>query len=80
MALEKIVVLNKLEMNVQNPSLGIIKRVSFMEDGVEISRDHLEFFYDEVNEADLYASESVFIQEAWNHVSSSFVETSGSIS
>ena len=34
MALEKLVVLNKLEINVQNPSIDVVKRVSFMEDGV----------------------------------------------
>ena len=35
--------------------------------------------YDGFNEADLYASESVFIQGVWNNVSSSWAETSGSI-
>ena len=79
MALEKIVVLNKIEINVQNPSLDVVKGVSFMEDGVEISRDHLDTHYDGFNEADLYASESVFIQGVWNNVSSSWAETSGSI-
>ena len=38
MAIEKIVVLNALEINVQNPSMDVVKRISIMEDGVEISR------------------------------------------
>ena len=56
MALEKLVVLNKLEINVQNPSIDVVKRVSFMEDGVEISRRHEDVHYDGFNEAHLIAS------------------------
>jgi len=80
MAIEKVIVLNKLEINVQNPSIDVCKRISFMEDGVEISRQHEDIHYDSFNEADLIASESAFVLEAWNHVSSSWVETSGSVS
>ena len=80
MALEKVVVLNALEINVQNPSIDVVKRISFMEDGVEISRKHEDVHYDSFNEVHLIDSESAFVIEAWNHVSSSWVETSGSIS
>lgn len=80
MAIEKIVVLNALEINVQNPSMDVVKRISIMEDGVEISRRHENIHYDSFNEAHLIASESAFIIDTWNNVSSSWVETSGSIS
>jgi len=80
MAIEKVVVLNALEINVQNPSMDVVKRISFMEDGAEISRKHENIHYDSFNEAHLIASESAFIIETWNHISSSWVETSGSIS
>ena len=79
MALEKIVVLNALEINVQNPSIDVVKRISFMENGIEISRKHEDVHYDSFNEAHLIASESAFVIESWNHVSSSWVESSGSI-
>jgi hypothetical protein len=80
MAIEKEIVLNKLDVNVQNPSMEIVKRVSFIEDGEEINRNHTHTLYQFNNEDHLYASESVFIQSIWTEVSSSFVETSGSIS
>jgi hypothetical protein len=80
MAIEKEIVLNKLDVNVQNPSMEVVKRVSFIEDGEEINRSHTHTFYQFNNEDHLYASESVFIQTIWTDVSSSFVETSGSIS
>ena len=80
MALEKVVVLNALEINVQNPSIDVVKRISFLENGIEISRKHEDIHYDSFNEEHLIASESAFVIEAWNHVSSSWAETSGSIS
>jgi len=80
MAIEKEIVLNKLDVNVQNPSMEVVKRVSFIEDGEEINRSHAHTLYQFNNEDHLYASESVFIQTIWTEVSSSFVETSGSIS
>lgn len=80
MAIEKEIVLNKLEVNVNTPHLEVIKRISFIEDGVEINRNHTSTFYQFDNETHLYASESAFIQTIWSEVSSSFVETSGSIS
>jgi len=80
MAIEKEIVLNKLDINVQNPSIEVVKRVSFIEDGEEINRNHTHALYQFKNEDHLYASESVFIQTIWTEVSSSFVETSGSIS
>ena len=80
MAIEKEIVLNKLDVNVQNPSIEVVKRVSFIEDGEEINRNHTHTMYAFKNEEHLYASESAFIQDIWTQLSSSFVETSGSIS
>lgn len=80
MAIEKEIVLNKLEINVNTPHLEVIKRISFIEDGTEINRNHISTFYQFDNEEHLYVSESTFIQTIWSEVSSSFVETSGSIS
>ena len=79
MAIEKEIVLNKLEINVNTPHIEVVKRVSFVEEGEEISRTHTDFLYTFENEAHLFASESVFIQGIWNDVSSSWIETTGSI-
>jgi hypothetical protein len=79
MAIEKEIVLNKLDVNVQNPSIEVVKRISFIENGEEINRNHTHTFYDSANSEHLIASESLFIQGVWNNLSSSFVETSGSI-
>ena len=80
MAIEKEVVLNKLDVNVQTPHIEVVKRVSFIEDGEEINRNHTHVLYTLDNEEHLYTSESAFIQTIWTEVSSSFSETSGSIS
>ena len=80
MAITKEIVLNKLSINVQTPHIEIVKRVSFIEDGVEINRNHTETIYSLNDEAHIFASESQFVQDVWTQVSSSFVETSGSIS
>ena len=79
MAITKEIVLNKLDINVQNPSIEVVKRISFYEDGEEINRTHNELRYDFLNENILYVSESQFVQDIWTQVSSSFIETSGSI-
>jgi hypothetical protein len=79
MAIEKEIVLNKLEINVNTPHIEVVKRVSFVEAGEEISRTHTDFLYTFENEEHLFASESVFIQSIWNDVSSSWIETTGSI-
>ena len=70
MALEKLVVLNKLEINVQNPSIDVVKRVSFMEDGVELNRTHVSTNYNLKNEH-LIVSESQLVQDIWAMVSGS---------
>lgn len=79
MAITKEVVFNALEINVQNPHIEVIKRISFFEDGEEINRTHQEFRYEFENEQHLYVSESQFVQDIWTQVSSSFIATSGSI-
>lgn len=79
MAIEKEIVLNKLDINVQNPSVEIVKRISFLENGEEINRTHIHALYQFKNEEHLFASESQFVQDIWTEVSRSFVETSGSI-
>lgn len=79
MAIEKEVVLNKLDVNVQNPSVEVVKRISFLENGEEINRIHTHTLYQFKNEEHLFASESVFIQNMWRMVSGSFIEASGSI-
>ena len=79
MAIEKEIVLNKLEINVNTPHIEVVKRVSFVEAGEEISRTHTYFLYTFENEEHLFASESVFIQSILNDVSSSWIETTGSI-
>ena len=78
MAITKEEYLNRIDINVQNPHIEVVKRVSFYEDGVEITREHTETLYSMKNEHEI-ASQSQFIQDIWNHVSSSFVESSGSI-
>ena len=79
MAIVKEIVLNKLDVNVNQPHIEVVKRVSFMENGEELSRNHTHTHYDFLNEADLYASESVFIQSVWENVSGSFISTDGNI-
>jgi hypothetical protein len=79
MAITKEIVLNKLDINVQNPSIEVVKRVSFFEDGEEINRTHNEVRYDFLNESSLYVSESQFVQDTWTFVSASFIESSGSV-
>ena len=79
MAIIKEVVLNKLDINLQNPHIEVVRRISFVEDGVEINRTHNEILYSFKNEEILFASESQFVQDIWTEVSRSFVETSGSI-
>ena len=79
MAIEKQTFLNKLDINVQNPSIEVVKRVSFYDNGEEISRTHSSIVYQFVNEDHLFASESQFVKDTWMMVSSSFVASSGSI-
>jgi hypothetical protein len=79
MAIEKQIFLNKLDINVQNPSIEVVKRVSFYDNGEEMSRTHTSTIYQFVNEEHLFASESQFVKDAWTMVSASFVETSGNI-
>ena len=79
MAIEKEIVLNKLGINIQTPHIEIVKRISFIEDGVEVNRTHTEVIYTFKDEEVLFASESQFVQDIWTQVSASFVATSGSI-
>ena len=79
MAIEKEIVLNKLEINVNTPHIEVVKRVSFVEGGEEISRTHTDFLYTFENEEHLFASESVFIQNMWTDISSSYSSTDGNI-
>ena len=79
MAITKELVLNKLDINVQNPTITVVHRVSFMEDGEEINRTHVETLYSFKNEESLFVSESQLVQDIWTEVSRSFVETAGSI-
>ena len=79
MAIEKQIVLNKLEINVQNPTIEVVKRISFVEDGVELNRTHNNTMYSFKNEEHLFSSESVFIQNVWTMVSASFINSSDSI-
>lgn len=79
MAITKELVLNKLDINVQNPTITVVHRISFMEDGVEINRTHSETLYSFKNEESLFVSESQFVQNIWTEVSRSFAETTGSI-
>ena len=79
MAIEKQIFLNKLDINVQTPTITVVKRVSYYENGEEINRTHTETLYSFKDEEHLFASESQFIQDTWTMVSASFVATSGSI-
>lgn len=79
MAIEKEVFLNKLDINVQNPSITIVKRISYYEDGEEMNRIHTETMYSFKNEESIFTNESEFVQDIWTQVSASFVETSGNI-
>ena len=54
MAITKEIVLNKLDINLQNPSIEVVKRVSFYEDGEEINRTHNEVVYSFKNEEVLF--------------------------
>jgi|SaaInl5LU_22_DNA_1037371.scaffolds.fasta_scaffold45703_3 hypothetical protein len=80
MAITQKIVLNKLDINVQNPSMEVVKRVSFYEGEEELNRTHISIIYSFENEENLYVSESQYIQDTWTFVSASFIETSGSIS
>ena len=79
MAIEKEIVLNKLDINLQTPHIEVVKRISFIEDGEEINRTHTQHVYTFKDEEHLFVSESQFVQGIWTEVSRSFVETSGSI-
>jgi hypothetical protein len=79
MAIESQTILNKLDINLQNPSIEVVKRVSFYQNGEEINRTHTSNYYQFKNEEHLFASESQFIQSIWTDVSASFIATSGSI-
>jgi hypothetical protein len=79
MAIEKEIVLNKLDVNVQNPSVEVVKRISFLENGEEINRIHTHTLYQFKNEEHLFASESQFVQDIWTEVSASFIATSGNV-
>ena len=79
MAITKQIVLNKLSINIQTPHIEIVKRVSIIEDGVEVNRTHTEIIYTFKDEEQLFASESQFIQNIWTDVSASFIATSGNI-
>jgi hypothetical protein len=70
MAIEKQTFLNKLDINVQNPSITVVNRVSYYEDGEEINRNHTETMYSTVN-AEEIVSESQLVQDIWTLVSGS---------
>jgi len=70
MAVVKEEYLNRIDINVQNPHLEVVNRVSFIEDGVEISRDHTHTLYSMKNEH-LIASQSQLVQDIWALVSGS---------
>jgi hypothetical protein len=73
MAITKEQVLNKLDINVQVPSIEVVHRVSFYEDGVEINRDHTSTIYSRKNEH-LIVSQSQLVQDIWTLVSGSYSE------
>ena len=79
MAIEKEIVLNKLDINLQNPSIEVVKRISFYENGEEINRTHTSNYYQFKNEEHLFISESQFVKDTWMMISASFIESSGSI-
>jgi dolichyl-phosphate-mannose--protein O-mannosyl transferase len=70
MAITKEEYLNRLEINVQSPQLEVVRRVSFMEDGVELNRTHVSTNYNLKNEH-LIVSESQLVQDIWALVSGS---------
>ena len=70
MAITKEEVLNKLDINVQVPKMEVVRRVSFFEDGVEITRDHTETLYTFKNEEHI-VSESQLVQDIWALISGS---------
>lgn len=70
MAITKEEYLNKLEINVQSPHLEVVRRVSFFENGEEVSRNHISTNYNIKNEH-LIVSESQLIQDIWTMVSGS---------
>jgi len=72
MAITKEEVLNKLDINVQIPKIEVVRRVSFLEDSVEITRDHTETVYTLKNEHHI-VSESQLVQDIWALVSSSVI-------
>lgn len=72
MAITKEEVLNKLDINVQVPKMEVVRRVSFLEDGVEITRDHTEILYTFNNEHHI-VSESQLVQDIWELISGSVI-------
>jgi hypothetical protein len=70
MAIERQTFLNKLDINVQNPSITVVNRVSYYEDGEEINRNHTETIYSTTN-AEEIVSESQLVQDIWALVSGS---------
>lgn len=70
MAITKEEYLNRIDINVQNPHLEVVKRVSFYEDGVEINRDHIHVLYSKKNEDEI-AQQHQLIQDIWALVSGS---------
>jgi len=70
MAIEKEEHLNKLDINIQSPHMEVVKRVSFLEDGVEINRTHVSTTYGLKNENKI-TSESQLVQDIWALVSGS---------
>lgn len=73
MAIEKEEHLNKLDINVQSPHMEVVKRVSFIEDGVEINRTHVSTTYGLKNQ-DKIVAETQLVQDIWALVSASHSE------
>lgn len=70
MAITKEEYLNRIDINVQNPHLEVVKRVSFFEDGEEISREHTHTMYSMTNEHEI-VSQSQLVQDIWGLISGS---------
>ena len=70
MAITKEEYLNRIDINVQNPHIEVVKRVSFFEDGVEINRDHSHTMYSMKNEHEI-VSQSQLVQDIWGLISGS---------
>ena len=70
MAIRKEEYLNRIDINVQTPYIEVVKRVSFYEDDVEISRNHTHTTYSKKN-GDQITSESQLVQDIWALVSGS---------